>query len=43
MSLQGRLLSDAELDGLQVSVLKEFTDAGVLPSTVRQTLSQRLF
>ena len=30
MSLQGRLLSDAELDHLRISVLKEFADAGEL-------------
>ena len=43
MTLQGRLLSDADTGELRVSVLEEFTDAGVLPSTVLQTLSERLF
>jgi hypothetical protein len=43
MSLQGRLLSDAELDELRLSVLREFTGAGVLPSQVLQALSGRLF
>ena len=43
MSLQGRLLSDAETDELRHSVLKEFTEAGALPSQVLQALSGRLF
>lgn len=43
MSVQGRLLSDADMDDLRSSVLKEFTTAGVRPSTVLQTLSKRLF
>jgi hypothetical protein len=43
MSLQGRLLSDANLDELRASVLKEFNNAGVLPSMVMQVLSGRLF
>lgn len=43
MSLQGRLLSDADSDELRVSIRKEFKEAGVLPSTVLQALSGRLF
>ena len=43
MSLQGRLLSDADTDELRLTVLKEFTDAGVLPSQALQALSERLF
>jgi len=41
MSLQGRLTSDAGTDALRASVLKGFSDAGVLPSAVLQTLSER--
>lgn len=43
MSLQGRLLSDADLEELGDSVMKEFAAAGVVPSMVLQTLSGRLF
>lgn len=43
MSLQGRLLSDAAVDDLRPAVLKEFADAGVLPSVVLQALSEKLF
>jgi len=43
MSLQGRLLSGAGADELRLAVLKEFADAGVLPSQVLQALSERLF
>lgn len=42
MSLQGRLLSDAESAELGPGVLKAFTDEGVLPSMVLQVLSGRL-
>ncbi|WP_341925258.1 DEAD/DEAH box helicase family protein [Nocardioides psychrotolerans] len=43
MSLQGRLLSGADADELRPAVLKELADAGVLPSQVLQTFSERLF
>lgn len=43
MSLQGRLMSDADIDVLRASVIKEFRESGVLPSTMLQALSGRLF
>ena len=43
MSLQGRLSSSPGANELRVSVLKEFGEAGVLPSNVLQVLSGRLF
>lgn len=43
MSLQGRLLSDAKLDELRVTVLREFNSAGLLPSKVLQEFSGHLF
>lgn len=43
MSLQGLLLSDADSEELRISVLNEFRNASVLPSTVLQVLSGRLF
>lgn len=43
MSLQGRLVSGADVEELRASVLGEFRESGVLPSTVLQELSGRLF
>lgn len=43
MTLQGRLLSDANTGELRAAVLKEFADADVLPSMVLLALSGRLF
>jgi hypothetical protein len=43
MSLQGRLLSGADPDELRASVMREFSEGGVLPSNVLQVLSGRLF
>lgn len=42
MSLQGRLLSDAEAAELRPAVFKALTDEGALPSAVLQALSGRL-
>jgi hypothetical protein len=43
LALQGRLQSGASDDQVHASALKEFVTAGVLPTQIIQTLSQRLF